>query len=600
MLSKSASGYTAEQVEAAIRGEFGITEFRWKAVLLDKYRNVVNDNVTTLEDGSLDYVRNRRIRGGGQFKFVKRDVALADYSVLVLQSSPIVYFEMGEASGTTMEDSSGNNRDGIYNNTPTLNVSSLLKGQASIGAVQFASASSEYGSVADNAAFDVAQLTAKAWFSSTTSGAIQTIIARSDGTTASVFDLRINASGYLEAVLVLGGSLTTFTTDTKVNNGASYEGAVSCDGSFVTIYINGKIAKRWTQSGALNTTCSLPITVGRKQSNQYFNGVICRAAVYGAAVPAQTIRNHYKSGAAELSEINFATERLKLYLQLLMEDGGYAEFPKGEWLMGLSVTPETETGTKYEVLAFDKIKKLDDYRFSDRRVFASGTLFTDAIATLLALVYLAGEYSVSSTSTAVMTASMSFQVGDNLLDAVTKLYTAIDYDLNTDGNGQVLCQEYTKPENRAVDDEWDVDNGQSFLTWERTVSSNFNETYNYVIAKSVSPKNGTIDRAIAKNENGSHPSNIQDTGQRTFVYEVQASDTGTLQQIADRKLIEVSAPVEKFASGSVFRPFYEVDEKIRRIEDGETNDFYFEERHMIINGKAPFIENYILNRIYTY
>jgi hypothetical protein len=598
LLSKAQSGYTESQVEAAIRGEFGKTEYRWRFALLDKYRNVINSNVLTLEDGSLDYVRTRRIRGGGQFKFIKRDVSLSDYSVLVLESSPIVYYPMGDLSGATMNDESGNNRDGSYVNTPTLNVSSLLKGQPNIGAVRF-NGSDEYGSVADNAAFDVSAITAEAWLNTSSSGTIQSAIARSDGTNSSVFDLRVNATGYLEAALVIGGTLTTFTTTTKVNNGQNYHAAVTVDGSYIIIYVNGKIVQRWTQTAALNTTCSMAITVGRKLSNQYFNGVIARAAVYGAAVPAQVLLNHYKSGAAELSEVDFATQRIRPYLQLVMEDGGVAEFPKGEWLMGLSVTPETETGTRFEVLAFDKIKKLDDYSFSDRRVFAVDTLYTTAIETLLALVYLPGEYSVSS-STATLPATISFQVGDNLLDAVNKLAIAINYDINSDANGQVIVEAYVKPEDRAVDDTWDVDDGQSFLSWERTTSSNFNEVKNYVIAKSVSPKNGAIERAIAKNENASHPTNIADVGQRTFVYEVQTSDGTNLQLVADRKLIELSAPVEKFTSESVFRPFYESDEKIRRIEDGETFDYQFLERHTPVNGKAPFMESYLLAKVFLF
>jgi hypothetical protein len=48
------------------------------------------------------------------------------YANEVLADSPYLYWRLGEASGVTANDSSGNARNGAYQNTPTLDQSPLI------------------------------------------------------------------------------------------------------------------------------------------------------------------------------------------------------------------------------------------------------------------------------------------------------------------------------------------------------------------------------------------------------------------------------------------------------------------------------------------
>lgn len=581
-----------------IAGDYGKLEIYWRFELLDKERNVINSDLKTLVDGSLDFVRSRRIRGGGQLVFRKVDLSLDGYAELVLASSPIFYWRLGDASGTTAEDASPNNRDGTYNNTPTLNAGSLLRGAVENGAVTL-NGSNEFVRIADNAAFDVSTLTIEFW-AKTVSTATERIAERDDDDSNHAWVV-FQTVGEIRFRVYISTVAITAATGIVINDGKPHHIACTYNGAFMRVYVDGSQIYKQAQTGNVDSVNS-GINLGAfRQLFNLFTGTLDEFAFYGAALPAQVIRQHYQAGANQLEEINFRTDRVKVYQRMVMADGGYVEYPRGEYLLGHPVVRETETGTRYEVLAFDKVKKLDDYGFESRYVIAAGTLYTTAISNLLALVYLNGEYSVSTTSTATLPASMSFQIGDNLLDAVNKLATAIHYgNVYADATGQVIVEEYVEPSSRAVDDEWDVDNGQSFLSWERELSSNYNETKNYVIAKSVSSKNGTIERAVAINNNASHPTNYGDVGRRTFVYEVQAADSGTLQQIANRKLIEVSAPVERFHTQSVFRPFYQNEEKVRVIEDGEADEYYFEERHVSLSGKPPFLESYVMTKVYSF
>jgi hypothetical protein len=118
--------------------------------------------------------------GGGGSTFADLATALA----------PTAWWRLGEASGTTAADGRGV-QDGSYVNTPTLGVA----GYATSGntGVTFASASTEYVDVPDNAAWDVGTadfsihlaLKLASW-----PGAVQTLFARGNG--AGGGDYRIN------------------------------------------------------------------------------------------------------------------------------------------------------------------------------------------------------------------------------------------------------------------------------------------------------------------------------------------------------------------------------------------------------------------------
>ena len=59
------------------------------------------------------------------------------YASEVLADTPLAYYRLGEASGTTLVDSSGNARDGTYAGSPTLGAASLLVSDPSNTAVSF-------------------------------------------------------------------------------------------------------------------------------------------------------------------------------------------------------------------------------------------------------------------------------------------------------------------------------------------------------------------------------------------------------------------------------------------------------------------------------
>ena len=85
----------------------------------------------------------------------------ASYSASVLADSPLSYWRLGEASGTTAADSSGANRTGSYLNTPTLGVGGALTGDSNTAGAF--NGTDEYVQVPFAAALNPASFTVEAW-----------------------------------------------------------------------------------------------------------------------------------------------------------------------------------------------------------------------------------------------------------------------------------------------------------------------------------------------------------------------------------------------------------------------------------------------------
>ena len=83
------------------------------------------------------------------------------YSASVLADSPRAYWRLGEASGTTAADASGNNRTGSYLNTPSLGAPGALTGDSNT-AVSF-NGVDEYVNVPYLAALNPTAFTVEAW-----------------------------------------------------------------------------------------------------------------------------------------------------------------------------------------------------------------------------------------------------------------------------------------------------------------------------------------------------------------------------------------------------------------------------------------------------
>lgn len=222
------------------------------------------------------------------------------YAAEVLADSPIAYWRLGDASGSTMVDSSGNGRNGTYNNSPTLGVAGLLSSDADT-AVNFASASSQSATFADDNSLDgLSAFTVEAWIKPTTVSASQNMIVSRDGGTNRSFQFRLN-NGKLEFLKISGG---TGISSSTLSAGSTYHVAAVYNGTDIRMYVNGALNGSPVAATGTLGTVTRDLEIAARIGALYFNGVIDEVAVYGTALSSTRISDHYAAGTAVSQTVN--------------------------------------------------------------------------------------------------------------------------------------------------------------------------------------------------------------------------------------------------------------------------------------------------------
>jgi hypothetical protein len=217
------------------------------------------------------------------------------YASEVLADSPLLWWRLGDASGTTAADSSGNGRNGTYSGGPTLGGASLLTSDPSNTAVTFDGVDDRV-TIADTT--DLTSFTVEAWIKTSTNG---TIIARRDGAgTNFLFSLEIN-SGNIRAIVRNSSGTQMIVTGTNVTDNAVHHVALTYNGSNVRVFKDGVRVGLDFLSGALSTADRM-LEVGVYGSDatafNRFTGTIDEVAYYSTALADARITAHYTAGTA--------------------------------------------------------------------------------------------------------------------------------------------------------------------------------------------------------------------------------------------------------------------------------------------------------------
>lgn len=219
----------------------------------------------------------------------------AGYSAEVLADVPALYWRLGDASGTTASDSSGNGRNGSYVGSPTLGATGLLATDADT-AVTF-NGSSQYASINYASWMDASTaLTIEALIKTSMSG-IGAILDR-DPLSSRVYQFRVN-SGKLEFIKIGGtGGIVGATSVATVNDNARHHVAATYDGSNIRLYVDGALDKTVSAAGNLGTSgarfrVGVNNSLNADGSTAFFNGTIDEAAVYNSTLSGARIAAHW-------------------------------------------------------------------------------------------------------------------------------------------------------------------------------------------------------------------------------------------------------------------------------------------------------------------
>lgn len=226
------------------------------------------------------------------------------YASEVVADSPLLWWRLGDASGTTATDSSGNGRNGTYVGSPTLGTTSLLTGDSNTAVTL--NGSTQYITYADTT--DLTSFAVEVW-AKTTATTDRDLVGRYDTTSGTqIFLIYMDSTGRANAIVrtTLGQTFLTPSAGVGIiNDGSRHHVAlrfVQGGGTNnVQLYVDGTLVAQNSRTGT-PTTADVVFQVGQALgsggSGGRWNGVVDEVAYYSTAVSAARLGVHYTAGSS--------------------------------------------------------------------------------------------------------------------------------------------------------------------------------------------------------------------------------------------------------------------------------------------------------------
>ncbi len=230
------------------------------------------------------------------------------YAQEVLSDSPVGYWKLDEASGTTATDSSTSALNATYVNSPTLGSTA---GPLTAGgtAATFSSGSSQHVLRSDNALLDTGDVqTLEAWVKRANSGTTHALFSRGQ---ASGY-IRINGSNLVEWLDSNVGLIATSTT--PIGNNVWTHVVCTKNGATSKIYINAVDVTGAVTDHVLSDGANPSLAIGSDYPlGEYMTGSIAHAAIYGTALSAARVLAHYNAAALTYAQEVLADNPVAYY-----------------------------------------------------------------------------------------------------------------------------------------------------------------------------------------------------------------------------------------------------------------------------------------------
>jgi len=214
------------------------------------------------------------------------------YKSAVLADGPVIYYRLDESSGTTAADSSGNGRDAAYTGNATLD----QPGATSDGdsAITGSGTMVGYPSGA-GLATGSAPRSVECWFKTTMNVTGSGVVLAAWGTeaTTSLFALMLYSPTQVKVSDWNNDYIFTLPSSVADNDGTWHHVVATWDGSTLTSYFDGQPAG--SVAATFNTVLnSSGLVAGASVGRSFqYSGAIDELAVYGTALSAAQVQNHY-------------------------------------------------------------------------------------------------------------------------------------------------------------------------------------------------------------------------------------------------------------------------------------------------------------------
>jgi RHS repeat-associated protein len=225
----------------------------------------------------------------------------SNYAGTVASDGPAAYWRLGEASGTTANDASGNAINGTYvgGTGVTYNVTGALTSDSDKAVTFNGTSAYMWSATAVNGA---SNFTEEAWVKTTTSAAGAYFVgAGSSTSTTPITGIDTSASGGKANFVIRTDSNLTFAVvgATTINNGAWHHIVGVRNGSAMLLYVDGKLDATGTISSSSSVTLNTTTVGALKRGTNvmyYLAGTVDEAAIYPLALGADAVARHRYNG----------------------------------------------------------------------------------------------------------------------------------------------------------------------------------------------------------------------------------------------------------------------------------------------------------------
>lgn len=219
------------------------------------------------------------------------------YTSEVLADSPIVYYRLGESSGTTMADSSGNSRDGAYVNSPNLSQTGLV--DDSNTAAQFVAGSSDYATSVNDSSVQLTNAMIEVLIKQPSNDVLMRDATSSNG-------WFISTSGSSIQIRIGGTTYTTTVNRSVLQDGLDHHVVWGADASTVYLYIDGTLSWSTTRTPTGSDSVAPWYLAKNGLTSQYAGATFDEWAIYSSLSGAR-IAVHAAAASSTLIDAPAAT-----------------------------------------------------------------------------------------------------------------------------------------------------------------------------------------------------------------------------------------------------------------------------------------------------
>ncbi|HEX6393125.1 MAG TPA: LamG-like jellyroll fold domain-containing protein [Acidimicrobiales bacterium] len=247
------------------------------------------------------------------------------YPKAVVNDTPVSFWRLGDATGSTSATDSYGTNNGTYANvTLPASGAGADPNDPSATAASFNGSSSQVGLPAGIVNGQL-PLSIEAWFNTTSNGVIFSV--QNSAASNYVPDLYVGTDGKLRGEL-WNGIVDPITSTGTVNDGKWHHAVLSSTGTSQSLYLDGNFVGSITgQTPQYDMTIdtigsgkTVGWTAGTSNATMPFNGAIQDVALYNKALAAPTVAAHYAAASSAVPAFS-NVHRIRIQVQQLVSGG---------------------------------------------------------------------------------------------------------------------------------------------------------------------------------------------------------------------------------------------------------------------------------------